>query len=77
MVVQPHVGDDYDTDWGWDRWYFYDGYYVPRVQIDGLIVMIGSDEATYETMEAARLDRLLVPTDVTAELYGEEVAGQT
>jgi hypothetical protein len=77
VVIQAHVGDDYATEWGWDRWYFYDGYYVPRVQIDGLIVMIGSDEATYETMEAAMLDRLVVPTDVTAELYGEEVSGQT
>jgi hypothetical protein len=76
VAVQPHVGDNWATDWTWARWDFYDGYYVPRVQVDGLVVFIGS-QGSYINMENAMLDRLAVPTDVTAELYGDEVSGQT
>ena len=77
VAIQPHVGDGYANNWTWARWYFYAGQYVPRVQVDGLVVFIGSNEGTYLNMENAMLDRLAIPTDVTAELYGDLIADQT
>jgi hypothetical protein len=77
VALQPHVGDNWATTWTWARWNFYNGYYVPRVQVDGLVVFIGSGEGTYANMESAMLDRLPIPTDVTIELYGDPVEDQT
>ncbi|UCD74924.1 MAG: hypothetical protein JSV91_14195 [Phycisphaerales bacterium] len=71
------MSDDWVTDWGNDRWVYYDGYYIPRVQVDGLIGLVGSGEGSYANMEALMYDRLAEPTDVTIELFGEEVGDQT
>ena len=71
MAIQPHVGDSYAHGWCWDRWYFYNGYYVPRVQVDGLYGLVGYTEANYASLEEDMYERLAVPTDVTLELYGE------
>ena len=71
------MGDEWQTAWGSSRWTYYDGYYIPRLQIDGLIALVGSGEGTYDTMLGHMNDRLAVPTDVTIELYGEEVGERT
>jgi hypothetical protein len=77
VALQPHVGDNWANNWTWARWNFYDGYYVPRVQVDGLIVFIGSGEGSYANMKNAMDSRLAIPTDVTIELYGDLVEDQT
>ena len=71
MAIQPHVGDSYAHAWCWDRWYYYDGYYGPRVQVDGLYGLVGYSQANYASLEEDMYERLAVPTDVTLELYGE------
>ncbi len=79
--LQLHVGsgDPCTVPWCYPggRWAFYDGYYVPRVQIEGMYVFIGSGEGTYENMFPYVADRLAVPTDVTIELFGDKVGDQT
>ncbi|MDY7107954.1 MAG: hypothetical protein SYC29_04890 [Planctomycetota bacterium] len=77
VALQPHVGDNWANTWTWARWNFYDGYYVPRVQVDGLVGLVGSGEGSYSNMKNHMLDRLAIPTNVTIELYGDLVENQT
>ncbi|UCD75812.1 MAG: hypothetical protein JSV91_02620 [Phycisphaerales bacterium] len=76
MAIQQHLSDAYECQWNWDRWNYYDGYYIPRVQVDGLYGLVGWDEANYDSLEEDMNERLLVPTDVTIELYGEVLRDQ-
>lgn len=76
VAIQQHVSDAYECQWNWDRWYYYDGYYIPRVQVDGLLGLVGYSQANYDALVGHMNDRLAVPTDVTIELYGEVLRDQ-
>ena len=77
VVLQAHLSDNYQVPWNIQRWNFYSGYYIPRVQVDGLTAYIGSGEGSYANLLAAMNARLAIPTDVTIRLFGEPVSGQT
>ncbi|MCK4874133.1 MAG: hypothetical protein KAS72_15525 [Phycisphaerales bacterium] len=47
------------------------------MQVDGLVGLVGYEEANYDALVVAMNDRLAVPTDVTIELFGTLVTAPT
>jgi len=73
--VQIHHGDDYATAWGNARATFYtdfSGY--PTVYFDGALKAEGA--VPYSTYETYWSQRHNIPTDVTIDVGGSQVAGQ-
>jgi len=77
--VQYHVGDSYSTSWGNARYGFYSITGTPTVYFDGITSVIGagSTSSAYTNYRNTYLARLAVSTDVTIELFGDQVSGQT
>jgi len=72
VVVEYHWNDAYATAWGNARADFYDAYALPWFAYDGLF-----DAWPIDNYEPALQQRLAVPTDVTLELSGVELTGDT
>jgi len=72
VVVEYHIDDAYATAWGNARADFYGATPLPWFAYDGLW-----DAWPIELYEANLQQRLAVPTDVTLELSGVELAADT
>ena len=73
--VQIHHGDGYATPWGNTRFTFYAGTGWPMTIFDGVLKHSGSH--LYSIYQSEFLSRADEPTDVTIELTGDPVSGQT
>jgi hypothetical protein len=73
--VQYHVSDDYTYPWGWTRWYYYNPVYIPSTVHDGTVLRVGNQG--YNGYLSIYNQCRAVPTDVTIELSGTHVSGQT
>jgi hypothetical protein len=74
-LVQYHVSDDYTYPWGWTRWYYYNPVYIPSTVHGGVLLRVGNQG--YTGYRSLYDQRRAVPTDVTIELSGEHLTGQT
>jgi len=72
VVVEYHIDDAYATAWGNARADFYGATPLPWFAYDGLW-----DAGPFDHYETNLLQRLAVPTDVTLELSGAELAADT
>ncbi len=79
-AVQIHVNDDFETSWAADRGAFYYVGGTPTAWFDGLIELIGAWTEVVDQFawyESEFLARRAVPTDVTIDVTGDQVVGQT
>jgi len=77
--IQVHTSGP-TTPWGSSRASFYGISGVPNVHVDGIIDLpgsVGSDQANYNRMLGSCTTRWQIPTDVTIELWGEQIDGPT
>jgi hypothetical protein len=79
-LVQIHVGDTYQTSWGNSRAGFYSIPGTPTVWMDGIIPLeggTGSQPSDYTRYRGSYLSRVAVDTDITIDLGGNHVSGDT
>ena len=78
---QIHCGDAYATTWGNQRKSYYGVTGYPTYLIDGIYKQVGSEGTSVPANKAKMVQymeiRLGVPTDISLELGGEVVSGQT
>lgn len=80
FAMQIHGQDDYDTPWGDARNVFYSVPGYPGVWIDGVLNIsgsYGSPAANYSQLRSRYLQRIATPTDVTIDMCGTSVDGDT
>lgn len=78
--IQIHAQDNYATNWGNARNIFYSVPGFPTVWIDGTVSQAGSygsPSANYSQLRSRYLQRINTPTDVTIEMCGSPVDGDT
>ena len=78
--LQIHGQDAYDTPWGDARNIFYSVPGYPGVWIDGVLNQsgsYGSPAANYSQLRSRYLQRINTPTDVTIDMCGSPVDGDT
>ncbi|MBU0717891.1 MAG: hypothetical protein KJ749_06540 [Planctomycetes bacterium] len=79
--VQYHWNDEYAAPWSDDRWDFYGAESTPTAIFDGVDEVAGAVSDTAQQYTIYRVNHFLpqraVPTDVTIELSGEQIAGET
>mgnify|MGYP005848809743 CR=1 FL=1 len=79
--VQYHVYDDYVTPWGDARFAFYSGLYTPHAVFNGTSKLVGALPDVEQQYVIYRANHFLperaVPTDVTLQVSGTPVSGQT
>jgi thiol-disulfide isomerase/thioredoxin len=73
--VQYHVDDAYDTSWGNSRANFYNVSGIPDTWFDGRLRVLGGVE--YPTMYNRFQSQQNRPTDVSLQVWGEQVSGNT
>lgn len=74
-LMQIHITDAYQIDWGNTRRYFYNITAIPTTEMDGVIRRVGSgDKYVY----MPQIDtRLAVPTDVAVKVTPQPINGPT
>ena len=78
-VVEYHIDDGYQTDFGNSRYTFYSVSGLPTVWLDGMLEMVGAYTnipQQYDWYNGVFHNRQAVDTDITIDLYGEQVSGQ-
>ena len=79
--VQYHRYDGYQLPWGDDRWTFYGAQYTPSAIFDGIDLVTGSVPDVDQQYTIYRTNHFLperaTPTDVTIDLDGEYLGGET
>jgi predicted CXXCH cytochrome family protein len=81
-LLQMQIFDpEYSTPWGNARWSFYNASYTPTTVFDGIDILEGAldDLELQYTLYRANhfLPRRAIPTDVTIDVTGEPLGGQT
>ena len=79
-LVQIHVGGEYATAWGANRfWNFYDFWGTPSASFDGIDTVVGASSVTqiYNLYCSKYMTRLADPTDVTLTLGAVHVGDST
>jgi thiol-disulfide isomerase/thioredoxin len=77
-VLQIHSYDGYTIPWGTTRLTSYHAFAgLPDVIFDGVLEKLGADAQIYPIYLGLFNTRLAVPSDVTVEVGGEQVSGQT
>ena len=80
LSLQLHIGDGFGTSWTQQRWNFYSGTGTPLTWFDGVLQCSGAytnDTQMYNWYNTQRTTRANVATDISLEIFGEEVSAQT
>jgi hypothetical protein len=77
-TLQVHVSDSYTLSWGTQRFSSYpNSGSIPNVWFDGTVQHVGAGPGSYNTYYNTYVNRRNDATDVSVELYAEQVSGPT